>query len=418
MAKRKSATIIPDDVELAPGMEELLGQISKGDNGEFVCLATESEKQVWGLPVDHLSYRYLTDNNIYHMGKVLGLAGVKESCKSAFAMSLGQIWCDHGGVVVYIDTENKKSAILYRAIVGEDGLKRTLDYKAFSTEQWQSQVFEAVEAITENSELESLPVLIIIDSLGGVNSDETEKKIAKEGSAGRSTGGMVKALSHNAFFRSINRHIHGKPYTVVYVNHLSDDPMSPIQGQKKKPGGTGQDYHAVQDVWFSVLKSKPTKKFGYTEKSLKVKVAKNSFGESQRNLEIPFRWIKDEETGETERVWFDWDAATAKLLADPDIQKLVKDVCSISVSANKYTSTTLGLSKVQDSELGAAIRENATLREQISDLLGVNRCRIWPDLDLSEEERALYEQHKFQSRVEKQEVDSPPTSEELGEANE
>tara|TARA_Y100000034_G_C6899045_1_gene415166 strand:+ start:614 stop:1831 length:1218 start_codon:yes stop_codon:yes gene_type:complete len=400
---------------LHPGIEAMLANAKKNSAGK-VCLATEAEQRVWGFPSDHLSYRWLSDQNFYPCGRVLGLAGVKESCKSAYAMTLARLWMDNGGVCIYVDTENKKSPALYRAVVGEHNLERTLDYVAFTTEEWQGQVLEAIEFAEKAESMAGVPILFIVDSLGGVNAAEATEKIRKEGLVNaRNTTGMVKAKSHNEFFKYISEKLYMKPHSFLYVNHLSDDPMSPIQGAKRKPGGTGQDYHAVLDLWFSVVRGTPDHKvrLGYTQRILKIQCAKNSIGASQRRIEIPYRWSNDAETGQIDRCWFDWDAATARLLSDDGthgLKKRIKEDCLITVSANKYSCRALGVTGVTDSEMGATIRTNVDLREHLSDRLGVNRSCIWDGLGLDAAAKAVYELSSKERIVNKDEISPEPES--------
>jgi len=377
------------------GIEAFLG-FAKKSQGSKVCLGSELFEKNFGLPNDYLALRWITDGTVFPMGKVIGCAGQKESCKSAFAMFMASLYVSIGGCIVYIDTEKKKSAVLYEAIVGKEGLARTLEYRSSSTEEWQSQVNEAME-YADQAFGGNVPLLFIIDSLGGVNVEEETQNIAKDGySKARNTTGMVKAKSHNSWFRDISGRIDGKPVTVMYVNHLSDDMDSPIKGQKRKPGGTGQDYFAVLDMWFSVVKSVPVYKpsFGYTERKLKIAMKKNSVGASQRAIEVPYRWANDPESGRLSRVWFDWDGALAKVLCEnAEVVSRLKGVISITSNNNKYSCKELGLVGVQDSELGAAIRENVELREKISDKLGISRYVLWDKLQIDDETRKIYEEY-------------------------
>jgi len=379
------------------GIQALMAHAMKG-GGSQVCLASDLADRVWGIPTDHLAYRWLTDQTCYPMSRIIGVAGAKESCKSAFAMTLAKIYMDLGGICIYVDTENKKSPALYRAIVGPDNTRKTIEYVAFTTEEWQEQLLDSIKFAAEDPSMKDVPVMFIIDSLGGVDTKESDARIEKEGGVNpRNTGGMIKCKSHNEFFRHINKHLYMKPYTLVYINHLSDDPMSPIQGAKKKPGGTGQDYHAVLDLWFSVVKSTPVFKAtrGFTEKILKITTNKNSMGASKRNCEIPYRWKNDEQTGQISECWFDWDAATALLLSDDSpngVRARLKDIITVTVNSNKYSCKELGLVAVTDSELGLAIRSNVALRERISDALGINRIKVYPNLDV---DKTIYELSKY-----------------------
>jgi hypothetical protein len=402
MAKNKKSSETKGSVHdgVKAGIQALMAHAMRA-SGAQVCLASDLADRVWGLPCDHISYRWLSDNTCYQMGKIFGVAGLKESCKSAYAMSMAKLWMDAGGICIYIDTENKKSPVLYKAVVGEANTQRTLDYVSFSTEEWQEQLIDALNFSKDDPHLKDSPVMVIVDSLGGVDTEESRESIEKEGSAkGRSTGGMIKCKSHNAFFRYISKELFLRPHALTYINHLSDDPMSPIQGAKKKPGGTGQDYHAVLDFWFSVVKSTPVYKAtrGFTEKILKIKVNKNSMGTSQRNVEIPYRWSKDPDSGEMLSCWFDWDAATAILLADDSptgVKGRLKDILTVTENSNKYSCKELGLVAVTDSDLGKAVRENVEIRERISDALGIIRMKVWEGLGLPKEVTDIYEKSRY-----------------------
>jgi hypothetical protein len=303
---------------------------------------------------------------------------------------------DIGGICAYIDTENKQSASLYEAIVGPAYMNRTMTAVAFSTEQWQEEILTAIDTVKE--QFKDIPMAIVIDSLGGVDTQETSDRIDKEGGVNpRNTGGMIKCKSHNEFFRYINKHLYMRPYSLIYINHLSDDPNSPIQGAKRKPGGTGQDYHAVMDLWFSVVKGTPSEKLvrNFKERLLKVTVAKNSMGTSKRNIEIPYRWENKPVTGELVKCWFDWDAATAMLLADDSpsgIKNRLKSILTVTCNSNKYSCKELGLVAVTDTEMGEAVRNNVEMRERISDALGINRSKVWPKLPGNKE---VYETRKY-----------------------
>jgi hypothetical protein len=399
MAKKKTEettiTIADKKAKAAEAIQAMLEHARKAV-GDQVSLASDLAKKSWGIPSDHLAYRWLTDNVCFPMSRIIGIAGMKESCKSAYAATIAKQFIDIGGMCVYVDTENKKSADLYEAIVGTENLDKTLDCVAFSTEQWQEEVLESISKAKD--QFPDIPLAIVVDSLGGVDTQETSNRIDKEGGVNpRNTGGMIKCKSHNEFFRYINKHLYMRPYCLIYINHLSDDPNSPIQGAKRKPGGTGQDYHAVMDLWFSVVKGTPSEKVvrGFKERLLKVTVAKNSMGTSKRHIEIPYRWAHHPVTGVFQGCWFDWDAATAMLLADDSpngIKNRLKPILNVTCNANKYSCKELGIVAVTDTEMGEAVRNNVEMRERISDALGVNRMRVWPELAIDKE---VYETRKY-----------------------
>lgn len=367
---------------VSSAIESMFQHLQKTSGG-MVCQAADIAEKSWGLPSDYISYRWLTDNVCFPMGRIIGIAGMKESCKSSYAATLARSFLELGGATLYVDTEKKISGPLYNTILGNDHGISSMYYNANTTEDWQEQVLECFGNISEHPEAEKIPVMVVVDSLGGVDTQETSDRIEKEGGINpRNTGGMIKCKSHNEFFRYVNKYLYMKPFNFVYINHLSDDPASPIQGAKRKPGGTGQDYHAVLDLWFSVVKSTPQEKVsrGFSEKMIKITVAKNSIGASKRNIEIPFRVAKAD-NGSLERVWFDWDAATAMLLSEDgpgSLKPKLKHILTVTCNANKYSCKELGLVAVTDTEMGAAIRNDAELRERISDTLGVNRMKVFP----------------------------------------
>ena len=402
MAKKK---LQGADGEMGEALRTFFQKINK-ETGSEGFLAKDLYEHIWGVPCDHISYRWLIDNTCYQMGRIFGVAGMKESCKSAYAMTLAKIWLDIGGVVVYLDTENKASSELLMGITGREDpegssfpisrAERLWYFKVFDTEQWTSQVISCLTNAEDHPILSKMPILFVIDSLGGVDTKESVNRIEKEGEVNpRNTGGMIKCKSHNEFFRYVNKHLNEKPHSIIYVNHLSDDPSSPIQGAKRKPGGTGQDYHAVLDLWFSVVKSTPVPRNGYWEKMLKIATNKNSMGASKRNIQIPYRYQRSE-TNEELAAWFDWDAATAILLSDDSPggpKKKLQSIINVTVNSNKYSCKELGLVQVRDSELGAAIRSNVQLRERISDALGINRMKIWDGWPATDKD--TYEKYSY-----------------------
>lgn len=399
MAKKKLeenfTSLEAKKIKAAEAIQAMLEHAKKA-SGAQVCLASDLAEKSWGIPSDYLAYRWLTDNVCFPMSRIIGIAGMKESCKSAFAATIAKQFIDIGGMCAYVDTECKKSDTLYEAIVGTENLDKTLEYKAFSTEEWQRDVLDGIGTVS--GPYNDIPLVVIVDSLGGVDTQESSNRIEKEGGANpRNTGGMIKCKSHNEFFRHINKHLYMMPYCLIYINHLSDDPNSPIQGAKRKPGGTGQDYHAVMDLWFSVVKGTPSEKVtrGFKERLLKITVAKNSIGTSKRNIEIPYRWSNHPVTGEFIKCWFDWDAATAMLLADDSpsgIKNRLKSIINVTCNSNKYSCKDLGLVAVTDTEMGEAIRNNVELRERLSDALGVNRMKVWAELDIDKD---VYETRKY-----------------------
>jgi hypothetical protein len=407
MAKKKLTGEPGNLSSMADAVNSLLQKVNK-ETGVEGFAAVDLYNRIWGLPCDHISYRWLIDNTCYQMGRIFGVAGMKESCKSAYSMGLGKMYLDAGGIVLYLDTENKASVELLMGMCGKEDPEGTefmlpraqrLRYaRVHDTESWTSHVISFLSNMQEEpykTILSGVPLLIIIDSLGGVDTRESSNRIEKEGEVNpRNTGGMIKCKSHNEFFRYVNKHLNETPYSIIYVNHLSDDPNSPIQGAKRKPGGTGQDYHAVLDLWFSIVKS-PVRKKDYTEKMLKIATNKNSMGTSKRNIHVPYRYVRSEDNRVLD-AWFDWDAATAILLADDSpggVKTRLKSILTVTVNSNKYSCKELGLVQVSDSEMGAAVRSNVELRERISDALGINRMKVWEGLKL--ENPAIYEQSSY-----------------------
>jgi hypothetical protein len=384
--------------DMAEAMNRLFDHVQKISGG-LACTVSDLEDKSWGIPSDHISYRWLTDNVCFPMGRIIGIAGVKESCKSAYAATIVKQFMDMTpySFSYYLDTEKKIAHKLYKTILETDYGNRAVLRTTDSTEDWQGQALQLLEPTAEDSSYDQIPLIVVVDSLGGVDTIETSNRIEKEGMANpRNTGGMIKCKSHNEFFRHITKYLYMKPYTFIYINHLSDDPSSPIPGSKRKPGGTGQDYHAVIDFWFSVVKGTPQEKAnrGFTEKLLKITTAKNSIGASKRNIEIPYRWSKDE-IGEMKRVWFDWDAATAMLLSEDGAGSLkpkLRHILNVTCNSNKYSCKELGLVAVTDTEMGEAIKNNVEMRERISDALGINRMKVFELMNVDKE---IYETRKY-----------------------
>jgi hypothetical protein len=237
----------------------------------------------------------------------------------------------------------------------------------------------------------------MIDSLMGTPTAERSEKVMTEGYSGRDF--PSGALSWSDYFKFVAGNVVGWPVVWLFINHIKDKPAT-IQGlpsTKTTPGGSAQRYHA--SIFFHVKRlgqgteratwevGGERKKLTMNIRRLRIFVDKTSIGASDgRKIEVDFCWWHDKEN--EQHSFFDWDGATARLLAaeqkrtgwNPDMEgsySMLSDLLPVTVNSNLYSCRPLGMSGVQAHTLGAAIRSDPELTLSLAKFFHINHRPVW-----------------------------------------
>jgi RecA/RadA recombinase len=339
-----------------------------------VLVGSQEEETQFGLILPSFAQQYIYHSNILPLSKIIGVAGPAASHKSAYCFEqIGQFG-KAGGYGHIVDTENKTNMHYIKSVVGKDFEDRFRLDTVETVQEAQDRVSEAVEYYKKECPEKNVPFAIIVDSLMGTNASGVQQKISDAGHADKAF--PEGALVWSQYFKTLCSSLIGQPISVFFTNHLKVKIDSGCgDNVKTKQGGTAQDFHAAQYLYMrKVADIRQVEREGTL---ISITSQKCGLGPADREILVPCLWdYKPDETGEQsiQTTWWDWHAATAKLLVAEKECHRVKKVSDVTCNANKYSSKRLGLSKVSDTELGEALAND---EEYMKDLRMACGFRTW-----------------------------------------
>jgi hypothetical protein len=362
----------------------------------FSYSARDAEKFLCGVEYPALSLMWLTSSNVLYLSKVTFIAGPSQSQKSSLGYEMLRWVIEAGGYGDYVECEGGKySKGLIESIIGYDHIennKLKVD-QCMSIDEAQTTITSTLKLLDKMSNKDKL-FAFLVDSLMGVETEESFDKFFKEGYAGRNF--PAAALSWTAAFKNLTSSIVGCPVALLFINHLKEKPPAPgaYQPTKTTPGGVAQRFHSSVYFWVKRTNMRGDTKVELSEagntlrrphdiREIQIECDKNSFGVDGRKITVNFIFYHDDEG--RQHSFFDWDASTAKMLwemCDGDKCKTVDSdvlhkLLDLRVDANLYSSGTLGLKRVTAGEFGHAIHTNLELMEKLKDVLHIKRHNVW-----------------------------------------
>lgn len=329
-----------------------------GDSGKILVHDEEDASQR-GLPCPSLALSFLFHSGIIPFGKILGLAGPKASMKSAFGFGLGSYAARCGGGFHLVETEDKLNEHYMYSFFPPDLRNRIqVDYVQ-TLEEAQDCVTKVIQRYIKVTPRNPFPLVLGVDSLAGSGTEGEYEKMNKAGHAERNF--PEAALLWSPYFKKLSSDLAGYDILLYFTNHLKEKPAEPGGGfgkQYTKQGGTAQDFHAAQYLNFSKVSNIDL--VSREGKLIQIKAEKCGLGPDNRKIHVPVLWdFEVDENGEpVQRTWWDWDDATAKLLADGgsvSLPKRIQSQLDVKCSSNRYSSKELDLSGVDGTTFGAAV---------------------------------------------------------------
>lgn len=381
---------------------------------EGVYVASEVEKRQRGVNLPFLMLQRLFGLNVIPLSKIVEFAGPPGSCKSAMAFLMARIFMQAGGYASVIETENKFGKDLCKSILTTPLYEKLFLFDGcVSSEIWQEKMSFMLKKYAESydkreSEIAEWhkskkkdkgprprsegPLLLILDSLGGVLAEATQKNLDKEGHAAKTF--PVSSLLNSQFFTDLPRRILGYPVTVLYTNHEMIDFAAIERGEDgtKSKGGNTPSFFACHRFFFEKC-TEPRKEGDEWVQTLAVRCFKNSFNQKASRMRFDMRWFKNpgEDGDEHQVTWFDFDSPLTRFLAPAkgDFQydrMAVKEFLTVTFSSlTKYSCKELRMEDVGPSELGKAIETAPDTRRRLSPYLGIKQ---WPVYGAQEDEDA------------------------------
>jgi len=348
-------------------------EVSKKRFGkDAVLVGTNDDENQYGPQLMSLAQMYVYKANILPLGNILGIAGATMSRKSAYGFDLCRFILSIGGAAHLIEHENKFNKQFMHSILGKGAISIV---PASTVEDAQASLVEVLTKYKEKAR-NAFPYIIGIDSLAGSGTKNSNDSINKSGYASKSYPEAANLWS--SFFKTVSSDLIDLNVLVYFTNHLKKkiDTMG-FGTQYTKQGGTAPDFHAGQYMYFTpVGKIKSVAKPG---EFIQIKTHKCGTGPAGHNLVVPIiDTIQiDPDTGEPiQSIYWDWDAATAKLLVSDKLSTTIKNSFDITCNSNKYSSKEVGVTQVTDSELGRAIHSNPELFDEFRKRLHIHRFPI------------------------------------------
>jgi len=353
-----------------------------GDENAYVA----SEHKVFGVPLDNLALMWMTDSNVWPLGRVTMTHGAEQSGKSAFFYWLVKKYIQFGGLGTIVSAENKDSPSLIQSLLGEE--IKYVDYRRATTiQEWQAHVTHAIEHYRTNQGKSGgkFPMIVGVDSIAGVQDESVKKTVDEQGYAdGRQYPVGAAAVTYYLQVRSGD--LVGSPITMHCVNHAkqkidgNQEKGKNLTAQSSRPAGaTHMRFANSMDVWFTrgndVYRSD---RKGFVAH---LRIYKSSLGDAHRSIDVELSWTPDKNHPGGQRTWWNWDQASADLLAQFKASKKPGDKTSpifdvldgFTVNSKRFSCKRLGLVGVEGFELGAAINSDEKLLDECTDALNIHR---------------------------------------------
>jgi hypothetical protein len=398
--KKEEAEAAVDAAAPAAGAEKgtessLLKHMLSGARKEFggrCFIGSDTDKLLLGIELPALCLKWLLDMNVLPLSKCIGVAGAYQTNKSSLGFEIIRWIIDAGGAANFDECEGAKfSPSLARSIIGPRYDSRFIYTQCLTVQDAQQSLTEKLKDYKKYTKRDEL-FGFLLDSISGSATEETVKKLEKEGSMSRSF--PTAALAWNDFFKAHAARLVSWPATFVYINHLKEVPQTVASGAivQRTPGGTAQSYHASFYLYVYRLGSGDQKqtlevdeevmKRPHEVRPLIIRCHKNSLGTENRMIQPDFIFWKDEQNNQTS--YFDWDAATARLLSSLQDDKprgidkdAVRDTLDVRVNNNRYWSKRLGVSNVMASTFGKAVHADKVLMAELEKALCIRQFPIW-----------------------------------------
>jgi hypothetical protein len=297
-----------------------------------------------------------------------------------------------GGFGNYIEVETKLSTDLLPSIIGYENSNRVLIDFCDSVENWQQHVLFWIEAHKkklsgtdkEPGPGRTIPILMVVDSIMGKLSYESQERVSAQGYGGRAH--PVEALSITQWMKTVPHMISNWPFTIVLNNHLKLGRDENGITERRTGGGKGTGFQESFELEMAVRKSH-IQCAAWEGRVLSLRCQENSFGPDGRRIDTRLLWNYEpdpEVPGRVRQVsMFDWHWATVDMLTKlqgRDAAALedvfhIKALTSSDVENTCWSSTMKvpAKSPLSWNDMGQAISKSPVVMESIRNALGIKR---------------------------------------------
>lgn len=263
--------------------------------GEASCyVAAQHQTSVVGVKVPLLWAWFIGGCDVVPLQRIVGCDGRSGSFKSVLLSMEHSVWfLLAGGVAILIDTEEKTSESLLRAMLYRlppEVRRRMIYMKAKTLEEAQQMVTfyrQKATAMLDLPEHQRFPMYIVWDSLTGSTSEASQEKIKSEGCApGKSfsdvAGSISKYYASMVFDQSL--------LTVGHVQHAKKSMDPNALGDEQFVANGGDEPRFKASYHFRVTSAKDIDTPDFTGKELRMKCIKCGLGPDKRKIMLRIGW--------------------------------------------------------------------------------------------------------------------------------
>lgn len=263
-------------------------------------------------------------------GTFMQLVGKHGSHKTSFLIELFRMGFRWNSLCVYSLNETKFSPVLAEALLGPTMAASLKVEETDTAEEWMRSLQHTFRAYQKVG-VDTRPFIYGLDSLSGKLSENTRAAIDKEGAPKQRFA--IEAKKNTDFLKHMSSSLSEAPTLLVAVNHLkegvSTDPTKTMP-ERAIPGGAQLGFQ--ESIEFEMRPQKQVFRSSIDGGVLvKIKVTKNSLGETGHEIAVEKCWIHHRLSPEEARearsdirteMWFDWGKAlTQKLVSTKESDK-------------------------------------------------------------------------------------------------
>lgn len=396
--RKKKTLIVPKgDAELSRFTSTFLQESCLAARKEYgnanISVAGEAGRMVVGIPLPGLAMEYLIQNSVWPLSRFAQIVGTEGTCKSALTFEMARWFRKSSGIAYLFENETKYSPDYALSIIGypkDPDDEVLLHIPCDSVEDWQDKIQKICDwcrtkmAPTKGEGIGRVfPVLLILDSLMGKLSLETQGNIEKTGFADRAF--PKEALQINGFMKKFPQDLEEWPMFFAAVNHLKPQKSASGPIERNKAGGRAPNFQETFELELkrdanANIRLVDNDNFEVGGLKLIMVCKKNSLGETDRKIHVEIRWVyrEDPATGLIrQHTKWDWPSATTRLLMDfkeGHRAQRIKEVVDIHGTGNKLWSTALGVTSadpLNPHDLGVLIEQNEDMKRELRRLFGI-----------------------------------------------
>lgn len=326
-----------------------------------------------GLPDVPLSWQMFTQQDVFPLNTIIELHGPSDSAKTSLTLELGRWFIDHGGVMVFLLSENTFPEDIALSLLGDSYFDDEVFFyhPVRTTSEAQELLVTYADAFREyNADHpdDPRPALFVLDSLGALLPDQTKDAFEKKGYGAQTVAQLARAWSDA--IADISDHLVDSGCTFVFINHeysnIGYHGVTTSGGKKIKYLKTME----IRTRELSAARSSSNPEFvSAHEKLIEAKLKKHSSGSPHGIIHrIPFRWNLQKEF-----TW-DWHFAFAYSLKQYlDKRASVGPARKIKKSKKKWSCKGLDLKDVSAQKLEEVFRDDEELYAAFGEEFGISR---------------------------------------------